>query len=115
MTNAFHLPATTIPQLYRCRWQIELFFRWIKQHLRIKHFFGRSPNAIKTQIWIAISTYVLVAIVKRELKLDRSLYEILQILSITLFEKTPDFKGFLQQSHQNSETQTPNQLSLFDF
>jgi hypothetical protein len=115
LTNAFHLPATTIPQLYRCRWQIELFFRWIKQHLRIKHFFGRSPNAIKTQIWIAISTYVLVAIVKRELKLDRSLYEILQILSITLFEKTPDFKGFLQQSHQNSETQTPNQLSLFDF
>jgi hypothetical protein len=115
LTNAFHLPALTIPQLYKCRWQVELFFKWIKQHLRIKHFFGRSPNAIKTQVWIAISTYVLVAILKRELKIDRSLYEILQILSITLFEKTPDFRGHLQQNYQIPETQPPNQLTLFDF
>lgn len=115
LTNAFHLPAIVIPQLYKCRWQIELFFKWVKQHLRIKHFFGRSPNAIKTQVWIAISTYVLVAILKREFGLDRTLYEILQILSITLFEKTSDFRGFLQQTHATSNTQHPNQLSLFDF
>lgn len=115
LTNAFHLPAILIPQLYNCRWQIELFFKWVKQHLRIKHFFGRSTNAIKTQVWIAISTYVLVAILKRELGLDRSLYEILQILSITLFEKTPDFRAFFQQNHQIQTTQLPNQLPLFDF
>lgn len=115
MTNAFHLLALTIPQLYKQRWQIELFFKWIKQHLRIKHFFGRSPNAIKTQVWIAISAYVLVAILKRELKLERSLYEILQILSITLFEKTSDFRAHLQQNHQISDSQLRNQLRLFDF
>lgn len=115
LTNAFQLPALVIPQLYKSRWQIELFFKWVKQHLRIKHFFGRSPNAIKTQVWIAISTYVLVAILKRELNIERSLYEILQILSITLFEKTPDFRGHLQQKHQIPETQLPNQLPLFDF
>jgi hypothetical protein len=115
LTNAFQLPAAVIPQLYKCRWQVELFFKWIKQHLRIKHFFGRSPNAIKTQVWIAISTYVLIAVLKRELKIERSLYEILQILSITLFEKTPDLRGHLQQTYPIPETQLPNQLPLFDF
>jgi hypothetical protein len=115
LTNAFHLPALVIPQLYKCRWQVELFFKWIKQHLRIKHFFGTSPNAVKTQIWIAISAYVLVAILKRELKLNRSQYEILQILSVALFEKTSDFAAFLQQSVPNSQTSCHNQLSLFDF
>ncbi|MBN2291145.1 MAG: IS4 family transposase [Pirellulales bacterium] len=89
LTNHFHLPAFSICELYRCRWQFELFFKWIKQHLRIKAFFGTSENAVKTQIWIAISVYVLVAIVKKQLQIDRSLYSILQILSITLFEKTP--------------------------
>jgi hypothetical protein len=115
LTNAFHLPALVIPQLYKCRWQVELFFKWIKQHLRIKHFFGTSPNAVKTQIWIAISAYVLVAILKRELKLNRSQYEILQILSVALFEKTADFAGFLQQSTPNLQAGRHNQLSLFDF
>ena len=83
------LPALTIAQLYKCRWQIELFFKWIKQHLRIKAFFGTSENAVKTQIWIAVSVYVLVAIMKKRLHLDLELYTILQILSVTLFEKTP--------------------------
>jgi len=86
-TNNFELPALTITQLYKCRWQVELFFKWIKQHLRIKAFFGTTPNAVKTQIWIAISVYVLVAIVKKRLRVDASLYTILQILSLTLFEK----------------------------
>jgi transposase len=115
LTNAFHLPALTIPQLYKCRWQIELFFKWIKQHLRIKHFFGQSPNAVKSQVWIAISAYVLVAILKRELRFERSLYEILQILSVTLFEKVPQLATFLQQNDTQSNTTCPNQLSLFDF
>ena len=87
LTNNFTLPALTIAQLYKCRWQVELFFKWIKQYLRIKAFYGTSANAVKTQVWIAISVYVLVAILKKELKLDRSLGEILQILSVTLFEK----------------------------
>jgi transposase len=115
LTNAFHLPAQVIPQLYKCRWQVELFFKWIKQHLRIKHFFGQSPNAVKTQVWIAISAYVLVAILKRELKLERSMYEILQVLSVALFEKTPDLAGFLRQTSPLLETSCPNQLRLFDF
>jgi transposase len=115
LTNAFHLPALAVPQLYQCRWQVELFFKWIKQHLRIKHFFGTSPNAVKTQVWIAISAYVLVAILKRELKLERSQYEILQILSIALFEKTPDLTAFLQQTVPHLTTSCPNQLPLFDF
>ena len=89
LTNNFALPALTITQLYRCRWQIELFFKWIKQHLRIKAFFGTSENAVKTQIWIAVSVYVLIAIVKKRLELSASLYEILQILSLTMFERTP--------------------------
>jgi hypothetical protein len=115
LTNAFHLPALVIPQLYKCRWQVELFFKWIKQHLRIKHFFGTSPNAVKTQVWIAISAYVLVAILKRELKLNRSQYEILQILSLALFEKTSDFAAFLQQSVPNLQASCRKQLALFDF
>jgi hypothetical protein len=89
LTNNFDLPALTIANLYKCRWQVELFFRLIKQHLRIKSFYGTSPNAVKTQIWIAICVYVLVAIIRKELKMDHSLHEILQILSVSLFEKTP--------------------------
>lgn len=89
MTNNFALPAITITELYRCRWQVESFFKWIKQHLRIKVFFGTSENAVKTQIWIAVSVYVLVAIVKKRLNLSVSLYEMLQILSLTMFEKMP--------------------------
>jgi hypothetical protein len=89
LTNNFDLPALIIANLYKCRWQVELFFRWIKQHLRIKSFYGTSPNAVKTQVWIAICVYVLVAIIRKELNLERSLHEILQILSVSLFEKTP--------------------------
>ena len=89
LSNNFDLPALTIANIYRSRWQVELFFRWIKQHLRIKSFYGTSPNAVKTQVWIAICTYVLVAIVKKDRKIDLSLHEILQILSVSLFEKTP--------------------------
>ena len=89
LSNNFVLPALTIANIYRCRWQVELFFRWIKQHLRIKSFYGTSPNAVKTQVWIAICTYVLVAIIKKDRKIDLSLHEILQILSVSLFEKTP--------------------------
>jgi hypothetical protein len=115
LTNNFDLPALTIAQLYKCRWQVELFFKWIKQHLRIKAFFGTSENAVKTQVWIAISVYVLVAIVKKELGLDRSLYEILQILSITLFEKTPILQAFSASYEQLETPMERNQLSLFDF
>ena len=93
LTNNFDLPALTIAHLYKCRWQVELFFRWIKQHLRIKSFFGTSPNAVKTQVWIAICIYVLVAIIRKELKVEHSLHEILQILSVSLFEKTPIFEA----------------------
>ena len=114
LTNQFPLPALTIPQLYKCRWQVELFFKWIKQHLRIKAFFGTSDNAVKTQIWIAISTYVLVAIVKKRLDLDRSLSEILQILTISLFEKVELIQVLTQIGLQNLENQSPNQLFLFD-
>ena len=89
LTNNFTLPPLQIAQLYKCRWQVELFFKWIKQHLRIKAFYGTSVNAVKTQVWIAISVYVLVAILKKELRLEHSLYEILQILSVTLFERVP--------------------------
>lgn len=114
LTNNFALPALTIAGLYKSRWQIELFFKWIKQHLRIKAFFGTSDNAVKTQIWIAISVYVLVAIVKKELGIDRSLYEILQILSLTLFEKTPLFQALTAATFQNPEVTFPNQRTLFD-
>ncbi|MCE9544581.1 MAG: IS4 family transposase [Planctomycetia bacterium] len=115
LTNAFTIPALTVSTLYRSRWQIELFFKWIKQHLRIKHFLGLSPNAVKTQIWIAISTYLLVAILKRQLRVERSLSEILQIFSVTLFEKTPDFTTLLNQNAHFPKTTCPNQLPLFDF
>lgn len=114
LTNNFTLPALTIAQLYKSRWQIELFFKWIKQHLRIKAFYGNTDNAVKTQIWIAISVYVLVAIVKKELGIDRSLYEILQILSLTLFEKTPIFQHLTASNIQNTEVTFPNQRTLFD-
>ena len=114
LTNNFTLPALTITQLYKCRWQVELFFKWIKQNLRIKAFYGTSPNAVKTQVWTAISVYVLVAIVKRELKLDRPLSEILQILSLTLFDKTPLFEVLSNKTTQDSLVGNHNQLTLFD-
>jgi transposase len=115
LTNNFHLPALAIPQLYKCRWQVELFFKWIKQYLRIKGFYGNSVNAVKTQVWIAVCVYVLVAIAKKELKLDRSLSEILQILSITLFENTPLLQAFSHEYATFNENENRNQLSLFDF
>ena len=115
LTNNFTLPALTIALIYKSRWQVELFFRWIKMHLRIKAFYGTSENAVKTQIWIAVSVYVLVAIVRKRLALDASLYQILQILSVTLFEKTPILQA-LQASDSQEETIHPgNQLILFDF
>jgi hypothetical protein len=114
LTNNFVLPAFTITELYRCRWQVELFFKWIKQHLRIKVFFGTSENAVKSQIWIAVSAYVLVAIVKKRLNLSASLYEILQILSLTMFEKIP-LDQLLAQTAAGENYLTPdNQLLLFD-
>ena len=114
LTNNFTLPALTIPQLYQSRWQVELFFRWIKQHLRIKAFSGTSENAVKTQIWIALSVYVLVAIVKKRLALDVSLYKLLQILSVTLFEKTPISMAVLDVGSQFDQIDDGNQLQLFD-
>jgi hypothetical protein len=114
LTNNFALDALTIAKLYKCRWQVELFFKWIKQHLRIKAFGGTSENAVKSQIWIAVSVYVLVAIVKKRLALPASLYEILQILSLTLFEKTP-VNGLFDGDHkQKSLASDPNQLYLFN-
>ena len=114
LTNNFALPALTITELYRCRWQVELFFKWIKQHLRIKTFFGTSENAVKTQIWIAVSVYVLVAIVKKRLKLSASLYEILQILSLTLFERTPLDQLLAKIVVNEIQSTSENQLFLFD-
>jgi Domain of unknown function (DUF4372)/Transposase DDE domain len=114
LTNNFTLPALTIAKLYKCRWQVELFFKWIKQNLHIKSFYGTSDNAVRIQVWIAISVYVLVAIVKKELGLDRSLSEILQILSLTLFEKTPIFQALSEQKPQDPEPPFSNQLNLFD-
>ncbi len=114
LTNNFTLPALTIVQLYKCRWQIELFFKWIKQYLRIKTFFGTTQNAVKTQIWIAISVYVLVAIIKKELNLELSLGEILQILSITLFEQVPISEVLMKTVSQNEKFEPHNQLLLFD-
>ena len=115
LTNNFLLPALTIAQLYRVRWQVELFFRWIKQHLRIKAFYGTSPNAVKTQVWAALSVYILVAIVKKQLHLDLSLYKILQILSVTIFEKTPIPEGFSNFTDGFSDAESCIQLNLFDF
>jgi hypothetical protein len=114
LTNNFVLPAWTISQLYKCRWQVEVFFRWIKQHLRIKRFYGTSDNAVKTQVWIAISVYVLVAIVKKEFGIERSMHEILQILDMTLFEKTLLFTALTEEKAPNPDSSLPNQLSLFD-
>ncbi len=114
-TNNFALPALTITQIYKSRWQIELFFKWIKQHLRIKKFYGLSENAVKTQIWIAVSVYVLVAIVRKRLGLEASLYQILQILSVTLFEKTPILQALQPSDSHENLLDDPNQLILFDF
>jgi hypothetical protein len=115
LTNNFFLSALTIAQLYRARWQVELFFRWIKQHLRIKAFYGTSENAVKTQVWVAITVYVLVAILKKQLGLDLSLYKILQILSVTIFEKTPILEGFFNFTEQCQDQNLDKQLNLFDF
>lgn len=114
LTNCFTLPAITIAQLYKCRWQVELFFKWIKQHLRIKVFFGTTENAVKTQIWIAISVYVLVAIIKKQLNLELNLYTILQILSVTLFEKVSILQVLMEAGYKTDDTDFCNQLMLFD-
>jgi hypothetical protein len=114
LTNNFNLPALTIAQLYRSRWQVELFFKWIKQNLRIKSFYGTSENAVKTQIWIAISVYVLVAIMKKELHLKESLYTILQVLSVSAFEKTPVYQLITEQKCKSEPTPICKQLKLFD-
>ena len=114
LTNHFTLPALTVAELYRCRWQIELFFKWIKQHLRIKTFVGTSENAVKTQIWIAISVYVLVAIIKKRLRIELSLYNILQIFSLTLFEKKPIVQVLTDTDYKNKITSPHIQLKLFE-
>ena len=115
LTNNFLLPALTVTQIYKCRWQVELFFKWIKQHLRIKAFYGTSENAVKTQIWIAVSIYVLMAIVRKRLGLQASLYQILQILSVTLFEKMPILQALEASDFQKDLAADQNQLILFDF
>ena len=115
LTNNFNLSAVTIAELFRYRWHIELFFKWIKQHLRIKAFYGTSENAVKTQIWIAVSMYLLVAIMKKMLKIELSLYTILQILSVTVFEKMPILQVLTDTDCMNVRYHNPNQLNLFDF
>jgi Domain of unknown function (DUF4372)/Transposase DDE domain len=115
LTNNFQLPALKIAQIYKCRWQVELFFKWIKQHLRIKAFYGTSDNAVKTQIWIAVSVYVLVAIVRKRLGLDMSLYQILQIFSITLLEKMPILSVLEAFDSRSDSLDNSSQLILFDF
>ena len=115
LTNNFSLLPLTIAQLYRARWQVELFFRWIKQHLHIKAFYGTSANAVKTQVWVALSVYVLVAIVKKQWGLDQSLYQILQILSVTIFEKTPISQGFFNVADETENMKLAKQLNLFEF
>jgi len=114
LTNLFNIPALTIAMLYRARWQVELFFKWIKGHLRIKRFFGTTTNAVKTQIWIAVSVYVLVAIIKKQLAPKQSLYTLLQILSLSLFEKMPILQAFSQTDYNVQNNQNDNQLSLFN-
>ena len=114
LTNNFTLPAQTIADLYRCRWQVELFFKWIKQHLRIKSFFGTSENAVKSQVWIAVSVYILVAIIKKRLKITTSLYTILQVLSLTIFEKIPLLQIVTKNDCKNKINAPSNQLRLFD-
>ena len=115
LTNHMALPALTIAALYKSRWQVELFFKWIKQHLRIKHFMGNSENAVKTQVWCAVATYVLIAIVKKELQLDASLYTCLQILSVSVFEKTQLSCALQADLSQSDQPNVANQLNLFDF
>jgi IS4 transposase len=115
LTNQVTLPALTICALYKSRWQVELFFKWIKQHLRIKQFYGTSENAVKTQIWIAVSVYVLVAIVRKRLGLEPSLYTFLQVLSVTIFEKMPIRSAFLADAHRSEDAMDTNQLNLFAF
>jgi hypothetical protein len=115
LTNNFSLLPLTIAQLYRARWQVELFFRWIKQHLYIKAFYGTSANAVKTQVWVALSVYVLVAIVKKQLGLDQSLYQTLQILSVTIFEKIPISQGFFNVADETENMELAKQLNLFEF
>src|ERR1035437_523422 len=115
LTNNFTLPTLTIAQIYKCRWQVELFFKWIKQHLRIKAFYGTSENAVKTQIWIAVSVYVLVAIVRKRLGLEASLYQILQIPSLSLFEKVPILCALHASDFDNDLAGSGNQFNLFDF
>ena len=114
LTNHFAVPAATVADLYRHRWRVELFFKWIKQHLHIKSFFGTSENAVKTQIWIAVAVYVLVAIVKKRLGIRGDLYTFLQVLSLTLFEKTPIISAFSETDRANVHNNNPNQLNLFD-
>jgi hypothetical protein len=115
LTNNFDLPALTIAALYKNRWQVELFFKWIKQHLRIKQFYGTSENAVKTQIWIAVSVYVLVAIVKKRLRLDASLYTLMQVLSVTIFEKVPIQTALSSEASKCDTVTENNQLNLFGF
>ena len=115
LTNQTTLPALTICALYKSRWRVELFFKWIKQHLRIKRFYGTSENAVKTQIWIAVSVYVLVAIVRKRLGLEPSLYTLLQVLSVTIFEKMPIQSAFLEPAYQLDDAMDVNQLNLFAF
>ena len=114
LTNNFDLPALTITQLYRARWQVELFFKWIKQHLRIKAFFGTSENAVRAQIWIAITVYVLVAIVRKQLGISASLYQILQVASVTIFERVPILQALQPQNIQEKSELLFNQLNLWD-
>jgi hypothetical protein len=114
LSNNFTEPALTIAKLYKCRWRVELFFKWIKQHLRIKAFYGTSENAVKTQVWVAISIYVLVAIIKKRLNLDQSLYTILQVLSVTLFEKTPILEVFSDSSLISNCAESKKQLDLWN-
>ena len=115
LTNNLALPPLTIARLYKCRWQVELFFKWIKQHLRIKRFFGTSENAVKTQVWIATSVYVLIAIIKKRLDIDASLYTILQVLSVTVFEKTSLRQMLSDPEPTENDHPQHNQLNLFDY
>ena len=114
LTNNFALPALSLAQLYRCRWQVELFFKWIKQHLRIKAFYGTSENAVRSQIWVAVSVYVLIAIVKKRLAVKTSLYTMLQVLSLTPFEKKPMDKAFFDDNYSAQRPSKINQLNLFE-
>ena len=114
LTNNFDLPAHVIAQLYKCRWQVELFFKWIKQNLRIKHFFGNSPNAVKTQVWIAVCVYTLVAILRKELRLQMSLSQILQVLSVNVFSQVPVAELLAKSQTQIETLDSPNQLMLWD-